>query len=652
MLLEVRVEELSPYMEYVIQYMVGRTQDSDPNVALEACEFWLALAEQPQCKSLLTNHIQDIVPILIKGMRYSAKDLSNLAAHDTTDSHVPDKESDCKPIFAKNKNRGTTLMNGSDDSDNEFDLFADEISGDWTLRKCSAAALDVLSNVFQDQLLPSLLPILKEYLESQNWVVTEAGILVLGAIAEGCMNGMLSHLGELVPFLITCLNSDRGLIRSITCWTLSRYARWIVMHPQNLFFKNLLEVLLQRILDGNKRVQEAACSAFATLEEEACTELVPYLHEILQTLVLAFSKYQHKNLLILYDAIGTLAESVGPHLNREEYITMLMPPLFEKWNTLGDDDKNLFPLLECLSSIATAIQIGFLPYARPVFERSVRLIENTLQESNHYELNFSSVSYHQPDKDFMIVALDLLSGIAEGLQGQIEPLVSGSQIINLLFQCMQDRVPEVRQSSFALLGDLTRACFIHVSHFVNDFIPILSKNLNPDLISVCNNSTWAIGELSMQLASNMSPFIQFVLPPLIENINKPEPDTPKTLLENTAITIGRLGYACPNEVSPFLANFIKPWCIALRSIHDNNEKDSAFRGLCTMISYNPQGIVQDYIFFCDAVGSWVNPSSDLKDMFEQILKGFKNQVGDHQWAIFSDQFPHLLREKLSNTYNV
>jgi transportin-1 len=50
--------------------------------------------------------------------------------------------------------------------------------------------------------------------------------------------------------------------------------------------------LLKKVLDGNKRVQEAACSAFATLEEEACTELVPYLGFILETLVFAFSKYQ------------------------------------------------------------------------------------------------------------------------------------------------------------------------------------------------------------------------------------------------------------------------------------------------------------------------------------------------------------------------
>lgn len=45
-------------------------------------------------------------------------------------------------------------------------------------------------------------------------------------------------------------------------------------------------------MDKNKRVQEAACSAFATFEEEACHELVPYLLDILATLVEAFKRYQ------------------------------------------------------------------------------------------------------------------------------------------------------------------------------------------------------------------------------------------------------------------------------------------------------------------------------------------------------------------------
>ena len=32
-----------------------------------------------------------------------------------------------------------------------------------------------------------------------------------------------------------------------------------------------------------------------------------------------------------------------------------------------------------------------------------------------------------------------------------------------------------------------------------EFMPILGLNLNPEFISVCNNATWAIGEISMQM---------------------------------------------------------------------------------------------------------------------------------------------------------
>jgi len=118
---------------------------------------------------------------------------------------------------------------------------------------------------------------------------------------------------------------------------------------------------------------------------------------------------------------------------------MLMPPLIEKWNALKDSDKDLFPLLEvcyificylllmllryavqvanvnqwplfsafpiscfalfynysefvscclwcifvfqCLSSVATALHSGFLPYCEPVFQRCVSLIDQTLTQN-------------------------------------------------------------------------------------------------------------------------------------------------------------------------------------------------------------------------------------------------------------------------------
>lgn len=367
MLLEVRMDRLLPHMDQIIEYMLIRTQDQDENVALEASEFWLSLAEQNICKEVLSPHLARLTPILVRGMRYSEIDIILLKGDVEEDEMIPDRDEDIKPRFRKSRHsvknptfgeaqveNSNNIGNGDDDDDEDDDdddggLDDDGALSDWNLRKCSAAALDLLANVFKEDCLPILLPILKETLFHPQWEIKESGILALGAIAEGCMQGMVPHLPELIPFLIQCLSDKKALVRAITCWTLSRYAHWVVSQPHDQYLKPLMEELLKRILDANKRVQEAACSAFATLEEEACTELVPYLGFILRTLVFAFSKYQHKNLLILYDAIGTLADSVGHHLNKPEYINMLMPPLIQKWNLLKDEDKDLFPLLEVIN---------------------------------------------------------------------------------------------------------------------------------------------------------------------------------------------------------------------------------------------------------------------------------------------------------------
>ena len=145
---------------------------------------------------------------------------------------------------------------------------------------------------------------------------------------------------------------------------------------------------------------------------------------------------------------------------------------------------------------------------------------------------------------------------------------------------------------------------------------VLSQNLNPEFLSVCNNSTWAIGEVSMKLRSDMKQYLHLILFRLIENINRPI--TPKTLLENSAITLGRLGYVCPADVAPYLSQFIRIWCTSLRNVRDNEEKDSAFRGMCAMITLNPQGVAQDFVFFCDAVASWTEPKDDLKEGFFKV----------------------------------
>lgn len=53
----------------------------------------------------------------------------------------------------------------------------------------------------------------------------------------------------------------------------------------------------------------------------------------------------------------------------------------------------------------------------------------------------------------------------------------------------------------------------------------------PQHVSVCNNSIWALGEISLKIGEGMRQYVRGILPQLILVMNREE--GPKTLLENT-----------------------------------------------------------------------------------------------------------------------
>jgi len=61
-------------------------------------------------------------------------------------------------------------------------------------------------------------------------------------------------------------------------------------------------------------------------------------------------------------------------------------------------------------------------------------------------------------------------------------------------------------------------------------------------------------------------------------------------------------------------------CKSIKDIGDCEEKDSAFRGMCKMITASQSGIIHDdFVFLCDALASWDNPGSDIKEQFVKVL---------------------------------
>jgi transportin-1 len=121
----------------------------------------------------------------------------------------------------------------------------------------------------------------------------------------------------------------------------------------------------------------------------------------------------------------------------------------------------------------------------------------------------------------------------------------------------------------------------------------------------------------------------------------------KALVENSAITLGRLAWIRPDLVAPHMDHFMKPWCMALSMVRDDIEKEDAFRGLCAVVKVNPSGGVSSLVFICQAIASWHEiRSEDVQTEVSQVLNGYKHMLGN-SWAECLSALDPPVKERLA-----
>jgi len=153
------------------------------------------------------------------------------------------------------------------------------------------------------------------------------------------------------------------------------------------------------------------------------------------------------------------------------------------------------------------------------------------------------------------------------------------------------------------------------------------------------------------MGPSTQPYVEGVLAKLVPIINKHE-EVNKSLVENTAITLGRLGLVCPEVGAPHLEHFIKPWCMALRSIRDDIEKDHAFQGLCRMLRINPRAPLMHMAELFDAFASWTQPPEALATEMKQIIDGYGSSLPPDQWQAFLQTLAPDLRRRLHEKFGL
>eukprot|EP00494_Astrolonche_serrata_P030673 UN30941 len=147
-------------------------------------------------------------------MCYSDEELAALHL-ETDSSDVQDKSEDIRPWHSKT------------DPEEEF------VEINSSVRRASALALDNLTLFFKKPLLQVLLPEIQKRFSDSQWKIRETAILALGAIALGCINELTPHLPKLLKYLFKLMDDHHPTIRSISCWTTSRFTSWLLQDKQD-----------------------------------------------------------------------------------------------------------------------------------------------------------------------------------------------------------------------------------------------------------------------------------------------------------------------------------------------------------------------------------------------------------------------------------
>ena len=688
-LVELRPEMLAPHLDDLVEYILNQQQSSgDAELALDAAEFWLGIGEQEQLRGMMGPHLERVIPVLLAGMVYGEEDVSRLGG-DEANADQDDRAEDIKPKFAQAKvGRGAVhKANGEngegdaqtqqkqgnmsdgeieDDEDDEDDWDDDDPEDAWSLRKCSAAALDVFAVNYHGAVFNIILPYLRDNLSHALWPKREAAVLALGAIADGCLPVVAPHLPELIPYLIQSLNDEEPVVRQITCWCLSRYSEWAAYLPEptdvQKYFEPMMQGLLERMLDKNKKVQEAGASSFASLEEKAGPKLKPYVEPILQRFVLCFERYKDKNMYILYDCLQTLADNVQSEMAKPELVNLLMPTLINRWNKIDDQSREMFPLLGCLSYIAMAYGNSFAQFADPIFDRCMKLIYSCLQQHMAFT---TGQSVDKPDKDFIVTALDLLSAVIQAIDPAKSSQLVGNtqpQFYDLLSFCMEDPTEDVRQSAYALLGDCAIMLFPTLEPHVPKLMPILIRQLDLDQIrdedsetgfNVVINVCWSAGEIAARAGSKFQPFVEPLFQGLIEIVKNEE--CPDGANENAAITLGRMGLGSPEQMATHLPEVAGPFLDSMSKVASTEEKASAFLGFNSLIQRNPMAMEGSLAEYFTAIAQFPYKQHEdefaaVKQSFGLVIQGYQQLIPD--FASFLATLPPNVQQKLRSAYPI
>ncbi|KAH8249183.1 hypothetical protein KR032_007051 [Drosophila birchii] len=362
----------------------------------------------------------------------------------------------------------------------------------WSPSKAASVCLMVLSTCCEDEIVPHVLPFIKENIESPNWRFRDAAVMAFGSVLNGLETNTLKPLVEqAMPTLIRLMYDNSVIVRDTTAWTFGRICDII---PEAAINKTYLQTLLEcfvKSLKSEPRVAANVCWAFIGLSDAAYEAAVTTEGETPETYALSpFFEYIINQLLVTTD------RSDGAQAN-------LRGAAYE---ALMDMIKN--SPLDCYLVVQRTTLV--------ILERLNQVMQMETQINNHSDR-------HQFN-DLQSLLCATLQSVLRKVHEQDAPQISDAIMTALLtmFNSSTGKAGGVQEDAFLAVSTLVELLGVQFSKYMPAFKDFLIMGLkNHQEYQVCCASVGVTGDIFRAVKDLMVPYCDEIMSVMLTNLAEP-----------------------------------------------------------------------------------------------------------------------------------
>lgn len=455
---------------------------------------------------------------------------------------------------------------------------------DWNPSKAAGVCLMLLSTCCEDQIVPHVMPFIKDNIKSTNWRYRDAALMVFGSILGGLEAKTLQPLIEqAMPTLIELMYDNSVIVRDTAAWTFGRICEVI---PEAAINEKYLHPLLQSLIAGLKaepRVAANVCWAFTGLAEAAyeagqrcysedppeTTCLSQYFEFIIERLLETTDRPEGTQANLRSAAYEALMEMIK-NAPKDCYLTV---------------QKTTMIVLERLNQVLQMENLITTNSDRHQFNDLQSLLCATLQSVLR---KVSPIDAPQISDSIMTALLSMFNSSAGSVGGvQEDALMAVSTLVDLL-------------------GDK----FIK---YMDAFKPYLYMGLkNHQEYQVCCASVGLTGDISRGLKTAMLPYCDEIMTLLLENLSNP--NLHRSVKPQILSVFGDIALSIGPEFEKYLQVVIQMLMHASELQVDSNDYD-----MVEYLNELRESVLEAYTGIIQGLkGTGVKPSQDVNIILHHV----------------------------------